>query len=225
MYMVRSFFGIMLALGAFLFALGAAPFSVSASDVVSASTDVSASVGCVYVQTPIVAGGAKNDPADVLKLQYFLTDYEGFSLDRTGMYDEQTIEAVRMFQKRYRADILAPWGLTKPTGDVSVTTLHKINEIYCGTGPVFSEQEKQRITAIQDKYKPIPGVVASTTASSTSANTAAPANGNDGIAVGFMNVFALPILIMLFILLPTQMYYLWGIAPHRRRPLIPRSFE
>ena len=76
--------------------------------------------------------GAQNNANEVLKLQRFLRDLNGFgNLQETGVYDAATLEAVHEFQKMYAAQILTPWGATQSTGYVYLTTKKTINEIHC----------------------------------------------------------------------------------------------
>ena len=73
-----------------------------------------------------------NDPVEVLKLQAFLINFEGYSsVALTGVFDQATFDAVSLFQMKYFSDILEPWGHTRPTGYVYILTIKKINEIYC----------------------------------------------------------------------------------------------
>jgi len=74
---------------------------------------------------------AKNNPNEVKKLQNFLNEFEGEKLDVNGIYDKESFEAVKRFQKKYEKDILTPLGLAFPTGYVYKSTLKKLNEIYC----------------------------------------------------------------------------------------------
>jgi len=74
----------------------------------------------------------ENNPLEVIKLQSFLKNIEGFSaLEVNGIFDQATYNAVKIFQTRYFADVLTPWGLQGPTGYVYITTKKKVNEIYC----------------------------------------------------------------------------------------------
>ncbi len=75
----------------------------------------------------------KNNPADVIKLQKFLNEFQGETLVLTGQYDRYTQEAVNRFQLIFEAQILTPWGLKQPTGNVGVLTRAKINNIVYGT--------------------------------------------------------------------------------------------
>jgi hypothetical protein len=77
--------------------------------------------------------GKKNDGREVTKLQQFLNDKEGNTLPVTGYFGTLTRDAVKLFQSKYAADILTPWGETKPTGNVYKTTKWKINTLWCST--------------------------------------------------------------------------------------------
>ena len=83
-----------------------------------------------YLLEPIKFG-EDNNPIEVTKLQIFLNEFEGFDLDVTGFYNLDTFEAVEVFQEKYADDILTPWGIEGSTGYVYITTMKKINEIYC----------------------------------------------------------------------------------------------
>lgn len=181
---------------------------------------------CQYLDAPVIAGEV-NDPAAVSKVQYFLATEEGLNVEVTGVYDEQTVAAVKAFQIKYAADILTPWGLTQPTGNVSVTTLHKINEVYCGDRPL-SEAEIAGMIEVQEKYG-LRDEHKATTSSTTFDIIADLTEGENGVQggtpIGFVNELSLPILIMLMVLLGTQTYFMWGVAPRRRMQLIPREFK
>lgn len=87
-----------------------------------------------------------NDPIEMLKLQLFLRNFEGFSnLEATAVFDDPTFVAVSEFQVRYFGDILEPWGHTGPTGFVYILTKKKINEIYCNTIYPLTQAENQEI--------------------------------------------------------------------------------
>jgi hypothetical protein len=181
---------------------------------------------CQYLDTPVIAGEI-NDPIAVSQVQYFLASEENLDVVVTGIYDAQTVRAVQEFQLRYAADILTPWGLTNPTGNVSVTTLHKINEIYCGEQPL-SDTEIEGIQEVQKKYGVIPRDDATTSSSTLEiiSNLTEGQNGRlGGTPIGFVDEFSLPILIMLVVLLTTQIYFMYGVAPRRRMQLIPREFK
>ncbi len=87
---------------------------------------------CDQYLTSYIRTGANNPTEQVLRLQRFLRDLEGFSsVTETGIYDAASLAAVHSFQKRYMNDVLSPWGATRSTGYVYYTTRKKINEVYC----------------------------------------------------------------------------------------------
>ena len=90
--------------------------------------------------------GAENNSEEVLKLQRFLNDFEGESLELTGVYDDATFTAIVAFQNKYQGDVLSPWGLDNDTGYVYLTTRRKINELYCNNQlpfPLTSNQQDE----------------------------------------------------------------------------------
>ncbi len=169
---------------------------------------------CNYLRSYISVYG-NNNPVEILKLQIFLNEYEDLNVKLNGVFDSSTIIAVRKFQEKYSNDILSPWGLNKPTGNVSITTRHKINNLFCGTNRLFSEKEKETISDIM-KQSPesmnlnndgsdsaiFPGIPQSNLKNS---------NVKTGIPVGFISKFSLPILIALAVLLAVQLYFFWKI--------------
>ena len=93
--------------------------------------------GCKPFLLKFIRYGYNNDPYEVRKLQAFLDVFEGYKLPITGIYDRETEQAVRAFQSKYASDVLVPWGITDNTGYVFITTMLKINYIYCGiTTPI-----------------------------------------------------------------------------------------
>lgn len=61
-----------------------------------------------------------------LKLELVFPDDQPF----TGFYGDITKNAVNGFQAKYAAEILAPLGLSYPTGNVGVMTLKKLNKLF-----------------------------------------------------------------------------------------------
>ncbi len=91
---------------------------------------------CPVYLTKFIRLGRANDPAEVLKLQRFLRDSEGFAnVPLSGFYDLTTYRAVMAFQTRYAKDILTPWGIDFPTGYVFITTTLAINNLHCERDP------------------------------------------------------------------------------------------
>jgi hypothetical protein len=117
------------------------------------------------VSAPVVSGecnylleylryGRSNNPLEVIKLQGFLRNYEGFSnLQITGNFDEATLNAVNIFQERYSQDVLVPWGLESYTGYVYITTKKKINEIYCQRPFPLTLDQGREIAAYRDRSR------------------------------------------------------------------------
>jgi hypothetical protein len=77
-----------------------------------------------------------NDRFEVTKLQLFLSMFVA-TTSVTGVFNEETAAHVKLFQERYRAEVLDPWyqrGIVphnRPTGFVYKTTRWKINDIIC----------------------------------------------------------------------------------------------
>ena len=87
--------------------------------------------------TAFLRRGIDNNPDEVRKLQYFLNTYEKAGLAVNGDFDLVTEEAVKAMQAKYTEEILAPWGVTEPTGIVYVTTTRHINTVYCRDNPTY----------------------------------------------------------------------------------------
>ncbi|HVV15346.1 MAG TPA: peptidoglycan-binding protein [Candidatus Paceibacterota bacterium] len=101
--------------------------------VLGASTDApaDAQVCSTPLLTTYMRMGMANSPAEVMKLQTFLNGEMNSGLPVTGFFGTMTEDAVKAFQLKYTSDILAPWGITQPTGYVFKRTQWKINMIYC----------------------------------------------------------------------------------------------
>lgn len=72
-----------------------------------------------------------NNYGQVQKLEDFLREYRDEDVPEDGFYGRDDDAAVRRLQQDYASDVLAPWGLQAPTGNVMTTTRKKINELYC----------------------------------------------------------------------------------------------
>lgn len=118
----------------------------------STGTNPAASTVCpnMYL-TAFLKYGGTNDTEQVKRLQYVLT-LDGETVVQTGVFDQATLAAVKAFQTKYASRILAPWGLTKPTGFVYLTTRRVINEIYCnGKAFPLSAAEQAQIDAYRHR--------------------------------------------------------------------------
>ena len=111
-------------------------------------------VSCDMYLTVFIKPGGNNDPDQVKRLQKILIDFENASTTESGIYDGATLAAVNAFQTKYASEILAPWGISKSTGFVYLTSRKKVNELYCkASGQTFplSESELQVITSTKVK--------------------------------------------------------------------------
>lgn len=91
-----------------------------------------------------------NDKLEVLKLQAFLFFKEGNrNVKATGVYDEATEKAVRNFQDKYYKEVLMPWGIEDNTGEVRMTTLKKINDLYNGVSTKLTLEQEQSIQSVR----------------------------------------------------------------------------
>jgi hypothetical protein len=99
--------------------------------------------------------GAKNDSKEVGELQFFLRTLEGYSdLKETKVYDKDTFEAVKGFQRKYADDILNPWGMDMASGYVYYTTQKKINEIWCKDLDFsLTEEQKKEIEHFKNRRR------------------------------------------------------------------------
>jgi hypothetical protein len=102
---------------------------------------------CQLIVSTLKAGDVS---LEVTKLQTFLKNTEKLNVTITGVYDAQTIEAVKAFQTKYADVVLAPWGITTPTGNVYMTTLKKINSLACGTALTITPAELAQINAYKN---------------------------------------------------------------------------
>lgn len=91
--------------------------------------------------------GWANKAEVVTQLQNFLKNTENLDVDVNGTFDQKTESAVMAFQRKYAESILAPWGVTEPTGYVYVTTLKKINQIACNQPLTLNSSELAMINA------------------------------------------------------------------------------
>ncbi len=104
---------------------------------------------CVYLLGYLKLGG-QNNPSEVTKLQTFLKNIEKIDVDSNGIFDTKTFEAVKAFQEKYLGDVMGPWGVTTPTGQVWYTTKKKINEIYCKAPFALTAEQTAEINAYKN---------------------------------------------------------------------------
>lgn len=105
----------------------------------TSTEDASVATSCSPYLTSYLRIGKNNNPDEVTKLQAFLNSYLGTHLPVTGFFGPLTLTAVKQFQLRESANVLAPWvpyGLPNAqtaTGYVYKTTQRWINELQCGS--------------------------------------------------------------------------------------------
>lgn len=110
---------------------------------------------CTPLLTTYIRQLGENDKKEVGELQFFLRTMAGFdSVEITNTYDTTTYDAVRSFQERYAEEILAPWGMSEPSGYVYYTTQKKINEIWCEDLDFsLSDEQKKEIETFKTRTK------------------------------------------------------------------------
>jgi hypothetical protein len=138
---------------------------------------------CITINTSLRLGSTGSE---VTKLQEFLNKFIDAGLAISGNYDASTASAVKVFQTKYANDILAPWGVTEPSGIVSFTTIKKLNELSCSQEFPLSSVEQYLI----DQYKSNPGTVSpesTTTPVEVGTNTIKPPEENITQTAGIAN--------------------------------------
>ena len=123
--------------------------------------------------TSFLKSGANNDVAQVSILQTYLKNKEGLDVDVNGSYDSKTVEAVKAFQNKFSDVILAPWGATKASGQVYITTLKKINQLLCKTTMTLSPDELNTINSYKNSAVSV--AIPSASATQSVGDNSAPA--------------------------------------------------
>jgi hypothetical protein len=158
--------------------------------------------------TDYIVPGQANNPADISKLQFFLSTYEHDSaVTVNGVLDQATLNGIISFQNTYLSNIMGPWGVTTPSGNIYMTSLKQINNIVCGTSLSLTASELADINAYKASFAAnasgtngISGSSAETvsgTGSTTTGTTGTPNNslltGNvvsSGAGIFFSNLFS-----------------------------------
>ncbi|MCU0652811.1 MAG: ABC transporter substrate-binding protein, partial [Candidatus Pacebacteria bacterium] len=98
--------------------------------------------------------------ADVKELQKCLAREVMPGLDANGNFGDQTLAAVKLFQEKYRADILDPQSIKDPNGDVKLATREKLNAVCFPSGDSTTElnvtltvSDQAPFTAVADIIK------------------------------------------------------------------------
>ncbi len=129
-------------------------------------------ISCPAV-TKFMQFGNMNDAKEVANLQSALKNIEKIGVDVTGEFDARTEEAIKIFQRRYMAEVMAPWRATRPSGIVNITTAKKVNNIACNAPMILTAAE----LAVIDAYNARTGspVAANVQSGATAASEAAVA--------------------------------------------------
>ena len=120
---------------------------------VTIATEGTATVNqCPYI-TDYLKFGQENSLEQVIRLQLFLKYKEGIDVPISGTFDKATEQGVRLFQEKYRSDVLEPWGPETPSsGYVYILTQWKINQLICG-----GEKPRPTVTPVRtNTVTPIP---------------------------------------------------------------------
>ncbi len=80
--------------------------------------------------------GYDNDVDTVKKLQTFLNKEIGANIPVTGFFGPMTEAKLKEFQLIHKNTLLAPWGITEPTGILYITTMAQINHLMCADFPL-----------------------------------------------------------------------------------------
>jgi hypothetical protein len=125
--------------------------SVNISQTITSSSSSTVVYSCPLISSMMLKKGGPNDSAEVTKLQTFLKNSEGLNVTVNGMFDDATEAAVIAFQNKYAESILYPWGGSKASGVVYITTLKKINELACKQPLTLNSSEAGTISAFRTR--------------------------------------------------------------------------
>lgn len=114
------------------------------------------SIQCPLALPFLKIGAETNAAADVARLQHFLKSSEGADVPVNGVFDLRTEEAVKAFQKKHADVILAPWGATRASGIVYITTSKEIDRVACSKPLSLNESELAVIAAYAHKEVSVP---------------------------------------------------------------------
>lgn len=101
--------------------------------------------------TSFIKRGAANNAQEVANVQSILKNIEQLPVTVDGHFDERTEEAVKAFQRKYMAEVMAPWGATRPSGIINITTAKKLNQVGCLIPMTLDTAELASINAYKAK--------------------------------------------------------------------------
>lgn len=93
-----------------------------------------------------------NLTADVKELQKCLIREVMPELDANGNFGNKTLEAVKLFQEKYRQDILDPQNIKDPNGEVKAATREKLNQVCFPSGNEAAKLEITLTIADQEPF-------------------------------------------------------------------------
>jgi hypothetical protein len=154
----------------------------------SSTANFIAGGACDYLSDYLKLGGT-NNPTQVNRLQAFLKNNENIDVDINGIFDNKTFEAVKTFQGKYLADVMAPWGVNTPTGQVWYTTKKKVNEIYCKSIVNLTPEQLAQIEAYRNSLT-VGGIneASNPAGTNTSTSTEVGSNSNTPLTAATVNV-------------------------------------
>lgn len=97
--------------------------------------------------------------ADIKELQKCLVKEVAPDLDTNGNFGEKTTAAVKLFQEKYRADILDPQGVKEATGDVKLATREKLNQVCFPSGDETTALTVNLTVNNQEPFVTIAGII------------------------------------------------------------------
>ncbi len=114
---------------------------------------VSGQLSCPFLTNYVIPGRTTNLPSDITKVQLFLNLYNNANLPVNGILTPATVAGIKAFQSKFLGDIMGPWGLKSPSGNVYITTLKEINAIVCGTSKTLSPEDAAVIAQFRAQFQ------------------------------------------------------------------------
>jgi len=100
-----------------------------------------------------------NLTSDVKELQKCLARVVMPDLDANGNFGDKTLEAVKLFQEKYRADILDPQGIKDANGEVKPATREKLNRVCFPSGSATAKLEISLTVADQEPFPEVAQII------------------------------------------------------------------
>ncbi len=100
-----------------------------------------------------------NQTAEIKELQKCLVREVAPDLETNGNFGDKTLEAVKLFQEKYRDQILDPQNVKEPTGDVKGATREKLNQVCFPSGDQTDKLELTLTVANQEPFLAVAGLI------------------------------------------------------------------